>query len=211
MFSVEQGDARTSSTIWSHMIGRVDAVITSPPYATALPYLDTDRLSLCYLGLLSRSEHRKRDETMIGNREITKRLRREYWESFEKNKDGLPESVQTLIRTIDELNSKIEVGFRRKNLPALLSRYFFDMRDVLVSVRKLLKPGGWAFVVVGNNHTIAGGKHIDIHTANLLTDIARTLSFEVFESLSMDMLISRDIFRRNAVASEEILAFRKPI
>jgi site-specific DNA-methyltransferase (cytosine-N4-specific) len=210
MYSLAEGDARACSTIWSHATDSVDVVITSPPYATALPYLDTDRLSLCYLRLLSRSAHRRRDETMIGNREVTDRIRREYWTRFERDKDILPESVQTLVRTIDRLNAGTDVGFRRKNLPALLSKYFFDMQEVFLGAHRLLKPGGWAFVVVGNNHTIAGGKRIEIHTAKLLADIVRMLNFEVFESLSMEMLVSRDIFKRNALASEEILAFRKP-
>ena len=84
------------------------------------------------------------------------------------------------------------------------------MRDVLSGIRRLLKPNGMAFVVVGNNHTIAGGKRVEIHTAKLLSEIAQTLGFDIRPSLSMDMLVSRDIFRKNAVSSEEILAFRNP-
>ena len=58
---VIEGDARflagTDAPL-EHLAGKIKAVVTSPPYATALPYLDTDRLSLCYLGLLPRPEHR---------------------------------------------------------------------------------------------------------------------------------------------------------
>ena len=84
------------------------------------------------------------------------------------------------------------------------------MREVLIETQSLLKPGGLAFVVVGNNHTIAGGERVEISTASLLSDVARQLDFEVATPLAMEMLISRDIFKRNATASEEILAFRKP-
>ena len=72
-FEILQGDARHCVSVWPK--NAVDVVITSPPYATALPYLDTDRLSLCYLGLLSRPAHRRRDLLMIGNREISERRR----------------------------------------------------------------------------------------------------------------------------------------
>ena len=51
-FDIQEGDARALPVLWQQWRGKVDAVITSPPYATALPYLDTDRLSLFYLGLL---------------------------------------------------------------------------------------------------------------------------------------------------------------
>ena len=115
-----------------------------------------------------------------------------------------------LIRCIESLNASADVGFRRRNLPALLAKYFFDMKEVLEGIHRALKPGSLAFVVVGNNHTIAGGHRVDIRTASLLQDIAGTVGFEVSKALSMDMLVSRDIFKKNAMASEEILAFRKP-
>jgi len=207
-FDIIEGDAKQCGEIWSK--NSVDVVITSPPYATALPYLDTDRLSLCYLGLLPRPEHRGRNQLMIGNREVSESLRRAYWARFENEEQALPHSVQELIRRIDSLNASADVGFRRRNLPALLAKYFFDMREVIGGMYRALKLGCFAFVVVGNNHTIAGGHRVDISTALLLQDIARMAGFEIAEALSMDMLVSREIFRKNAMASEEILTFRKP-
>lgn len=208
--NIEESDARDCAKLWSKHRGRIDVVITSPPYATALPYLDTDRLSLCYLGLLPRPEHRVRDQRMIGNREVTDRLRREYLARFEDlAAKELPVSVRSLISKIDKLNYGTNVGFRRRNLPALLAKYFFDMRDVLLGIREVLKPNGHAFVVVGNNHTIAGGQRVDIQTAGLLSDIANALRFEVESPISMEMLVSRDIFKKNALGSEDILHFRK--
>lgn len=207
-FRIQEGDARSCGEFWPD--DSIDVIITSPPYATALPYLDTDRLSLCYLGLLPRPAHRARDKSMIGNREIGDTLRKEYWGRYTEEKHTLPSSVRFLIDRIDELNSGTTVGFRRKNLSSLLAKYFFDMREVLRGMLRALKPGSYAFVVVGNNHTIAGGHRIDIQTARLLQDIAAAEGFDVAVPLSMDMLVSRDIFRTNAMASEEILAFRKP-
>ena len=207
--SIEAGDARRCASAWSQWKGKVDTIITSPPYATALPYLDTDRLSLCYLGLLPRPEHRQRDQLMIGNREVTDRLRREYRARFDADQRLLPKAVRSLVRRIEQLNEGTDAGFRRQNLPALLSKYFFDMREVLEGMHDVLKPGGTAFVVVGNNHTIAGGQRVDIETARLLAETADMLGFKVEPSVSMDMLVSRDIFRRNAMATEEILFLRK--
>jgi DNA modification methylase len=207
--SITAGDARRCADAWQKHEGKVDVVITSPPYATALPYLDTDRLSLCYLGLLPRPEHRNRDQLMIGNREVTGRLLREYRARIEREASMLPKSVRSLITKIEQLNAGTGVGFRRQNLPSLLSNYFFDMRDVLNGIHGVLKPGGNAFVVVGNNHTIAGGQRVDIETTKLLAEIAKMLRFEVRSSLPMDMLVSRDIFKKNAMATEEILFLRK--
>jgi len=206
-YRLQEGDARQCGSVWG--LHAADVVITSPPYATALPYLDTDRLSLCYLGLLSRNDHRKRDLTMIGNREISERIRINYWSDFSSKKD-LPSSVMDLINKIDSLNSGPNVGFRRKNLPALLSKYFYDMGSVISGMYTSLKPGCLAYMVVGNNHTMAAGQRVEIETTELLKDIARAVRFDVLDSIPMEVLVSRDIFRRNAMATEKILVFMKP-
>jgi DNA modification methylase len=210
-FAISNGDARNCARHWEKYKGKIDVVITSPPYATALPYLDTDRLSLCYLGLLPRPNHRFRDYLMIGNREVNESLRAEYLSRLEKSSLDLPESIHSLITKIDEKNKGTEIGFRRRNLPALLAKYFFDMREVLSGVHACLKPGGKAYFVVGNSHTIAGGDRVDILTSDLLSDIADSLNFEVHDSISMEMLVSRDIFKKNTSVSERILVFEKPL
>lgn len=207
-FNIVEGDARDLATVWKKWKRKLDAIITSPPYATALPYLDTDRLSLCYLGLLPRPDHRRKDQHMIGNREITEKQRLTYWKIFETGK--LPKSVSALIQKVDTLNSKIEVGFRRRNLPALLTKYFMDMQQVFEGMKAVLRPGRPAYVVVGNNHTIAGGERVEIDTASLLVDIAAVVGMKSERRIPMEMLVSRDIFKKNAVASEEILCFRTP-
>ncbi len=210
-FDINSGDARDLASVWTRWRGKVDTIITSPPYATALPYLDTDRLSLCYLGLLSRPKHRQRDQHMIGNREISEKQRSAYWELFETKKKNLPRSVSALVEKVSTLNSKIEVGFRRRNLPVLLTKYFMDMQKVFEGMIAVLRPGSPAYVVVGNNHTIAGGERVEIETASLLVDIASAAGMKSEKRIPMEMLVSRDIFKKNAVASEEILCFRSPI
>ena len=207
---VLQADARRVVNVFPQLVGLVDAVITSPPYATALPYIDTDRLSLIYLGLLPRDGHRALDTEMIGNREVTTGVRAEYWSFYEQNKALLPQVTRTLIEQIDQLNKNGTVGFRRRNLSALLSKYFFDMQNTMQQMNELLRPGGTMFLVVGNNRTIAGGQKIEIRTADHLGNIAENLGFRMVGRLSMDMLVSRDIFRKNAMTSEQILRLEKP-
>ncbi len=207
--TVREVDARQAANVLPELTSKVDAVITSPPYATALPYIDTDRLSLVYLDLLSRREHRTRDMLMIGNREITTRTREMYWTFYEANKCLLPSKTRSLIERIDRLNKLRTVGFRRRNLSALLSKYFFDMRKVMQQMFFLLRPGGTMFVVVGNNRTTAGGQEVEICTAKHLRKIANSLGFRTVDKMEMDMLVSRDIFKKNAVPSEEIVRLER--
>ena len=204
-----EGDSRKSAQIFKNQVGKIDTIITSPPYATALPYLDTDRLSLYYLDFLSRSGHRERDYDMIGNREITKTRRETYWTYYLENKEFLTKEIVELIDLIYNLNQKNKVGFRRENLPPLLSKYFFDMKRIFESYKLLLRQGGMAFVVVGNNHTNSGDTRIEIETDNLLAKLGESCGLILEEKLSMDMLVSRDIFKKNAGKAESILFFRK--
>jgi site-specific DNA-methyltransferase (cytosine-N4-specific) len=206
-FAIEK-DAREASKVLHNVAGAVDVIITSPPYATALPYLDTDRLSLSYLNLLPRPKHRRRDYFMIGNREITEKYRRDYLEKYRRHKSLLPSEITEVIDLIHDLNENADVGFRRKNLSALLAKYFFDMREVLSQFVDLLKPGGYAYVVIGNNHTIAGGQRVDIPTDVLLGQLGESVGLCLERAIPMDMLVSRDIFKKNAGSAETILCFR---
>ncbi|MBI4289677.1 MAG: hypothetical protein HY671_14770 [Chloroflexi bacterium] len=207
-FEVICGDARDVAKVFESRVGKVDVVVTSPPYATALPYLDTDRLSLCYLGLLSRDAHRNADHQMIGNREITSTHKAKLWNEYLESKFTLPEEVRDLIDTVNDAYEKTNVGFRRKNLPALLSKYFCDMTDVLRGVNDLVKHDGHVFFVVGANHTMAHGKRINIETGKLMGLIGETVGLKLVESIPMDMLTPRDIFKKNSVASESIIHFQ---
>lgn len=204
-----EGDARTSQSVLKDWRGRIDAVVTSPPYATALPYLDTDRLSLIYLRLLPRSEHRRREVLMVGNREITDRFRRRYWEAYKAAKPSMPGAIVRLVDKVHRLNHDADVGFRRKNMAALLAKYFLDMREVFQGLAFLLKEEAPAFLVIGGNHTYAGGKRIQIDTASLLGELVESCGLVLEDSLPMDMLVSRDIFRNNASAAETILVCRR--
>lgn len=209
-YTVNEGDARRTTEDFPEFTSQVDAVITSPPYATALPYIETDRLSLIYLQLLPQKELAARNALMIGNREISPKVREEYWNIYQDNRGHLPQMTTDLIDRIDRLNKEGDVGFRRMNLSALLSRYFFDMREAIQQTLQLLRPGGTMFLVVGNNRTKAGGEPIEIDTPIHLAEIAVDAGFDLQGQIPMEMLVSRDIFKRNAVPSESILRFKKP-
>ncbi len=208
-YQIFEGSALDIPIHWKKYVGKIDVVITSPPYATALPYLDTDRLSLGYLGLLTRPKQANQNLEMIGNREITDSVRRRLWNSYDENRQSLPASITEVVDLIENLNKNSDAGFRRKNLSALLGKYFLDMQKVFYGMYAALKPDAHAYVVVGNNHTIAGNRRIEIDTTTLLSDLAKSVGFMPLESLPMEMLVSRDIFRKNAVASEYILDLHK--
>ena len=210
-FIVQEGDAREIDSALNAWVGKCDVLITSPPYATALPYIDTDRLSLVVLGLLPRSKHRTREFEMIGNREILEKQRLELWENYQERKQELPSSVCQLIDDIAEVNHSDEVGFRRRNTPALLARYYLDMLDAMCSARRMMHPDSFAFYVVGNNSTRVNGKKVEIPTDRFLWEIGKKAGWHQEKLIDMELLPSRDIFRRNRGSSENILVFRSTV
>lgn len=206
--AIRRGNALDIVSIFPEHQGKVDLLITSPPYATALPYLDTDRLSLIVMGLLPRKQHGDTERHMVGTREISERERREAWASYEARRGELPQEISTLIDRIAAVNHGEGVGFRRRNLPALLGKYFISMLDSMRSSRRMMKPGAYGHYVVGNNSTVLDGEKIEIPTDHYLVSLGAAAGWTPVEQIPMELIASRDIFRENRGSSETILCFR---
>ncbi len=205
---IRQGNALDIASIFPEYRGKVDLLITSPPYATSLPYLDTDRLSLIVLGLLSRKQHGKTERNMVGTREVSERERRDAWAAYEVRRGELPDEISSLIDRIAAVNHGEGVGFRRRNLPALLGKYFLSMLDAMRSAREMMKPGAFGYYVVGNNSTEVNGEKIEIPTDHFLFGLGAAAGWTPVEQIPMELIASRDIFRENRGSSETILCFR---
>ena len=204
---IEQGDSVQLESLLPRYRGKVDLIVTSPPYATALPYLDTDRLSLVILGLLPRGKQKAVEARMIGTREVSEKEREESWQEFRRRERELPKNVTRLIHEIAAHNHGPEVGFRRRNLPALLGRYFLAMRDAMLSARSMMRLNGRAYYVVGNNSSTVDGEKIEIPTDEFLFEIGASVGWGQDEMISMELLTSRDIFKENRGSAETILCF----
>ncbi len=204
---VRVGNAIDLPTVFPRLRNRVDLLVTSPPYATALPYIDTDRLSLIILGLLSRDKHGDVESKMIGTREITDTERKRAWELYARRKRELPARVVSLIDRVARSNHTGTVGFRRRNLPSLLGKYYLAMLDAMTSARTLMRPGAPAFFIVGNNSTTVDGEKLTIPTDSFVFEIGERAGFRPTERIPMELLTSRDIFRKNRGSAETILCF----
>ncbi len=189
----------------------IDIVITSPPYATALPYVDTDRLSLFAFGFTDKSNFRKLEESLIGNREITKSKREQLDKELERNFESsvLPKGIIQLLKRIYLLNKDANVGFRRKNTAALLYKYFLDMHQGINQVSQVLKKNKFAFFVVGNNRTTAGTENINIPTDDFVGYIAEKNNFKFVEKISMTVQKSYLIHSKNSINTESIMVLQR--
>lgn len=185
-----------------------DAVITSPPYATGLPYIDTDRLSLVLLGLITSKKIHSTQKSLIGNREITNIERQELEDRIKTNADNLPlECVyfcQTLLQAVD----KAKDGFRRQNVPALIYKYLADAAFAFQRIHPLLKKDAPFALVVGRNSTTLGGKKFTIDTPYLLSLLAIQNGFRFQEAIELDTYQRFDVHKANSINSESLTILR---
>lgn len=188
-------------------LGSVDAVVTSPPYATALPYIDTDRLSILLLDGRPPKVRSQIEESLTGSREIRTATRRELEVRIEREDfSGIASwSAQQIVSKVYWLNKKADVGFRRKNMAALLYRYFSDMTMVFRTVDKALTENASAFFVIGDTMTVAGGTSVMIKSADVLTETARSLGWEVRERIPITVTLDKRPHTVNSITDNDVI------
>lgn len=210
---VLEGDSRKTE-VFSQLglnPSSVDLVLTSPPYATALPYIDTDRLSLLLLFGMTSTIRRPIECVLTGSREITSRERKNLEERIlEGNCSILPDKTTYFISSLYEEVNKADVGFRRRNLPALLLRFFTDMQQVLFNCHQVLKPGGEAMIVIGDNTTTINRNCKRIPTTEFVLDIGETVGFEVIEQIPITVTTEKLVHIKNAITKNMVLRLQKP-
>ena len=207
------GDSREELTYKSLGIdsNSIDCVVTSPPYATALPYIDTDRLSLLAIMGLSTPIRSRIEQDLTGSREIRKRVKDEAEEAlFDTSAfDLLPDGVVISIRKIHSANASSTVGFRRENMPALLWRYFNDMRKNLAQIERVAKTGAKSFYIVGDSKTKAGDEWTPIKTCQHVAEIGQFVGLMLTETIAIDVTTENYNHIKNAITTNQILVFNK--
>ena len=187
--------------------GPFDAAITSPPYAMALPYVDTYRLSLVWLDLLEASGIRELESEMIGSRDIRGELRIKALEAQNTNVAGLPQEVSEFCSMLKQAIGP-EDGFRRKAVPILLYRYFVDMRDSLCAIRKAMKPGAPFGLIAGQNHTTLNGLKYRIDTPAHIANLAENTGWYVEEEMILQTYQRYGYHMKNAISAESLIILR---
>jgi DNA modification methylase len=208
---IEEGDSRLASCFLKAGVGAatVDCVVTSPPYATALPYIDTDRLSILALMGIPASERAKVEESLTGSREIKRKQKEALEEQLDGGAVSLPQPVTGALKSIMTGNKASDAGFRRQNMAALLLRYFTDIRQTLTQVHRAMKPGARAYYVVGDSRTKVGDDWFAISTCQHTQAIAAEVGFAVHPAISIDVTTERMLHLKNAITENEILVFEK--
>jgi len=198
-----------SSKMGHNFPQRFDASITSPPYATALPYIDTQRLSLVLLGLIDARRIRDTERSLIGNREITSVERLQLEAALTENLSGLPRECVFFCQMLQNAVDLHLDGFRRENVPALLYKYLSEMAQMFRQVHSFLKKSAQYALIVGRNSTRLGGQHFTVDTARLLVALAKANGFKHNESIELEAYHRFDVHQANSIRSETLILLEK--
>lgn len=187
---------------------KYDCALTSPPYATALPYIDTQRLSLVWLSLIPPSEILPLEAQLIGSREVRgKQAKKMLLSEMENNSAKLPKKQADYCTSLQRALSDTD-GFRRQAVPLLLYRYFSGMADMFRSLHPKMKKNAPFALVIGGNHTVLGGERFDIDTPNHIADIAISAGWSHTETLPLQTYQRYGYHMGNAVTKEAMIIVR---
>ncbi|WP_340198557.1 DNA methyltransferase [Ascidiimonas sp. W6] len=184
---------------------KYDLAITSPPYAMALPYIDTQRLSLVWLGLSKASDIKSLEASLTGSRELnTKAKKEKALDNLKSNSNLLPTETHHYCLSLEK-SIGIDDGFRRRAVPLLLYKYFSDMKMSFISIKRKLKIGGYYALIVGHNKTTLGGTTFHIETPQHLAIIAEQNGWKIKEMIPLQTYKRYELHSANAINSETLI------
>ena len=126
--AVSTGDARQVSSLCKEPI---DAIVTSPPYLNAIDYIRGHRLALVWLGYTVGELRAIRAKSVGAERGVARRL-----------------LTHEQVRVLDAIVGQHSLPNREYSL---IGRFAMDISDLMREFKKVLRPEGFAVLVVGNS------------------------------------------------------------
>ncbi len=177
--------------------GQINGIVNSPPYSTALDYIKNDYPQLRMLKLVDSKEDL--EQNMMGNPRINydKEELLEMIEDEEKD----PLKISKLAHKYVELL----LNNGRKNAALRVYKFFIDMFYSFKEMKRVMKKGSKAAVIIGNNHFKVNGDFVEIPNSKVLADIGKNLGFK------QDKLIRRELQKTSYgnIKKESVLIFEK--
>lgn len=159
--------------------GRYQAIITSPPYCNRYDYTRTYALEHALLGITESELLDLRQQMLsctVENREKNLLELNPNW-SEALNACDQNALLQTIITYLQE--QKRTGALNNTGIPRMVSGYFYEMACVIQECFRLLKQGGWLFMVNDNVRYAGASISVDL----ILSRLAETMGFEVEQIL----------------------------
>jgi len=171
------GDSRKIDTCLNRdLLGKIDCVITSPPYPNEKDYTRTTRLESVLLGFIADKKGLREQKEML--------LRSNSRNIFFQDTDGdyvkKFKSIEEIAQTIE--NKRIDLnktsGFE-KMYSKIVRHYFGGMYLHLKSLKPFLNEGAKLAYVVGDQMSFF---RINIPTSQLLAELAEDLDYIIIDT-----------------------------
>jgi DNA modification methylase len=151
------------------------AILTSPPYCNRYDYTRTYALELAMLGT-SEEQLRSLRQTMISstieNRAKDLLTMNPSWESVIRAVDRHA-VLQPILAYLEDLKGKGELN--NNGIPRMVRGYFYEMACVIAECYRVLKPGGYMFMVNDNVRYAGASISVDM----ILSDFAKACGFTI--------------------------------
>jgi DNA modification methylase len=171
----------------------VDLVITSPPYGGAQKYVRSSSLSLGWLGLASSAQLRPLEGQTIGREHY---LKHEYT-TYEPS--GIPEADSVLAPIYERYPLRAHIA----------ANYLREMHLACAEISRVLKPGGHAVVVIGNNQVCGQPFLTSQYLATIFQNLGLTLTFEGIDTIRSRGLMTKRNKTASMITCESVLLLTK--
>ena len=152
-----------------------NAIVTSPPYCNRYDYTRTYALELALLGT-SEDSLRKLRQTMISctveNRAKDLLSLNLSWDSVIQVADN-QEVLQSILQYLEDLKEMKLIN--NTGIPRMVRGYFYEMACIIAECHRVLKAGGYMFMVNDNVRYAGASISVDM----ILSDFAEKCGFKI--------------------------------
>jgi DNA modification methylase len=183
--------------------GKINAIVTSPPYINAHHYIWTHKLRLLQLVLVNDKSRLDLMKKEIGTEELSKEIYNSP-QSF-----GIDELDEKILQIYDATFYKA-TGKQNALRSASTYQYFVDMEKHFMQAYRLLDSGSKYCLVIGDNSICK----VFIPTAKYLTMIAERMGFHKIFNFQVvlknrTLNIPRNVNWSSSIHSDQIIIFEK--
>jgi DNA modification methylase len=178
----------------------VDGIVNSPPYSTALDYIRNDLPQLSILNLAGDMMSLEKD--LIGNPNL-----RVYGEDLQVAIEQEMEPFLGMPKAGKAMLTRMQRAGRGQDAGRVL-KFWIDMRQTLSEMQRVLKPGGKAAVVIGDNNIQfekGSKKYEQVPNVQVLEALGEAAKLTVEETIHREIEKSMT----GMIRSEAIIIFKK--
>lgn len=171
---------------------KVNMIITSPPYLSAMEYFRTTKLEYYWLN--------------NGNAERYRELARQTIHG--ELSSGINKELQVIdIPKIDDFVFMIYKKSPKYGFKA--SKYFSDLFMILQKMHRILLDDGYMAIIIGNSKIMEKRVPLNYFLPLMCNKIGFNLNLEMLDEIKLPRLMTKRINHTNRIYNEHILIFQK--